>query len=422
MNADEVLRKRGEFVMPCLGHFYRRPPLFVRGEMQYLYDVDGNRYLDCQAGVSVINCGHCNAAIVERVCAQARTLQHVCNIYLTSPMAELAERLAAATPGALRKSFFCSTGTEANEGALLLAALYTRRPGIVALRSGLHGRTKLGMSVTGLAMWRTDPRPLSEVSFAPDPYCYRCPLALTYPECDLECANRVETLLAASAEGVGAFLAEPIMGNAGIIVPPPGYFRRVREILAAHGALLLVDEVQSGFARSGTMFAIEQHGVVPDIMSVAKALGNGVPISAFIATADVADVYTQPGASTLGGNPVSATAGLAVLDYLAANDLAAKARVRGAQLRDGLRGLARRHPCIGDVRGLGLMLGAELVKPNGEPDAARTDDVLEALMQRGFIVGKNGRARNVLAFQPPLVISAADIDALLTALDDVLRE
>ncbi len=423
LGPDAILEKKKNYIMPCLGHFYERPPQFVKGSMQYLFDSTGKKYLDCFAGVSVMNCGHANPDITRRICQQVETLQHVCNIYLTENFVQLAERLATVTPGKLQKSFFCSTGSEANEGAMLLATIYTQRSEFLALTGGLHGRTKLGMSVTGIGMWRTDPNPVGGIHFVPHPYCYRCPLEKKYPDCDLACADQVETVIKTATSGrLAALIAEPIQGNAGIVTPPPGYFIRLKEILDAHQTLLIIDEVQTGFARTGKMFAIEHYGVTPDIMTMAKALGNGVPISAFIATADIADRYTQPGASTLGGNPVSSTAALAVLDYIERHHLLENAAARGAQLADGLKDLQRRHPILGDIRGLGLMRGAEFVHANGSPAPAALDAALEKLKDRGILVGKNGLARNVMAFQPPLVITAADVDHLLNQLEDVLKE
>lgn len=421
LGAQGILDKKRKYIMPCLGHFYSEPPEFVRGQMQYLFDDSGKKYLDMYGGVSVINCGHCNPYITERVVAQVQTLQHVCNIYLTEHFVNLAERLAEVTPGDLQKSFFCSTGTEANEGSLLLASIYTRSSEFIALQNGLHGRTKLTMSLTGIGMWRTDPAPVGGIHFAPNPYCYRCPLGRKYPECDLECANKIETIIQTATSGKpAALIAEPIQGNAGIVVPPKNYFKRVREILNKYGALLIDDEVQTGFARTGKMFAIEHFDVVPDIMSVAKALGNGQPISAFISTAEIADTYTRPGASTLGGNPVSSTAGLAVLDYIAENDLMTNARERGQQLKAGLMSLQKKYPIIGDVRGIGLMIGAEFVHADKTPAAKELDAVLETLKDNGFIIGKGGVGRNVMAFQPPLVITEQNVDDVLNAIDLVL--
>ena len=423
LGSESILEKKKKYIMPCLGHFYEKPPQFVKGSMQYLFDSTGKKYLDFFAGVSVMNCGHANPDITQRICRQVETLQHVCNIYLTENFVRLAERLAAVTPGHLQKSFFCSTGSEANEGAMLLSTIYTQRSEFLALTGGLHGRTKLGMSVTGIGMWRTDPNPVGGIHFIPHPYCYRCPLGKKYPSCDLACANQAETIIATATSGrPAALIAEPIQGNAGIVTPPPGYFVRLKEILDAHQTLLIIDEVQTGFARTGKMFAIEHYSVAPDIMTMAKALGNGVPISAFIATADIANRYTQPGASTLGGNPVSSTAALAVLDYIESHRLKDNAAARGAQLADGLKDLQRRYPTLGDIRGLGLMRGAEFVRADGSPAPAALDTALEKLKDRGILVGKNGLARNVMAFQPPLVITADDVNHLLNQLEDVLKE
>ena len=415
IGAEGILSKKKKFIMPCLGHFYFNPPEFVRGEMQYLFDDAGKKYLDMYAGVSVINCGHCNPFITEKMIEQIKNLQHVCNIYLTENFVNLAERLAEITPGNLQKSFFCSTGTEANEGALLLASIYIKNSEFIALQNG--------MSLTGIGMWRTDPNPVGGINFAPNPYCYRCPLGKKYPECDLECANKIETIIQTATSGKpAALIAEPIQGNAGIVVPPKNYFKRVKEILDKYEVLLIIDEVQTGFARTGKMFAIENFDVVPDIMSVAKALGNGQPISAFISTAEIADTYTRPGASTLGGNPVSSAAGLAVLEYISEKNLMQNAKERGEQLQAGLKILQKKYPLIGDVRGIGLMIGAEFVHADKTPAAKELDNVLEILKDRGFIIGKGGVGRNVMAFQPPLVITEKNVDDVLNALDLALSE
>lgn len=423
LGPEQIIEKKKKYIMPCLGHFYQEPMQIVRGSMQYLYDSIGKEYLDCFAGVSVINCGHCNPEITAKICQQVQTLQHVCNIYLTENFVNLAEELAKITPGDLQKTFFCSTGTEANEGAALLASIYKKSSEFISLRNGLHGRTKLTMSLTGISMWRTDPNPVGGIHFAPNAYCYRCPLGKKYPECDCDCANAIEDLIKTSTSGnVAAFIAEPIQGNAGIVTPPKAYFKRVKEILDHHEILLIVDEVQTGFGRTGKMFAIENYDITPDIMTVAKALGNGTPISAFIATAKVADTYTRPGASTLGGNPVSTTAALATLDYIKKYDLIHNAAVRGKQLKDGLYQLQKKYPFIGDIRGLGLMVGAEIIKSDKSPDAEAVDKVLEAMKNRGFIIGKNGVDRNVIAFQPPLVITEQNINDMLNNLDSVMAK
>ena len=421
IGPEEVLRKKKEYMIPCVYHFFQEPMQLVRGSMQYLYDQNGKEYVDCFAGVSVVNCGHCNPEITKEICKQVETLQHTCTIYLTEPIVNLAESLAQVTPGELQKTFFCSSGTEANEGAALLATLHTGRQEFIALRQGLHGRTKLTMSLTGIGMWRTDPAPVGGIHFAPNAYCYRCPLGKRYPECNLACADDIENVIKFSTSGqVAAFFAEPIQGNGGIITPPAGYFQRVKEILDHYGILLVMDEVQTGFGRTGKWFACEHYGVKPDIMTMAKALGNGTPVGAFTATATVADSYTRPGASTLGGNPVTSTASLATLRYLKEHNLPERAAKLGAYLKKGLQELQQRHPTIGDVRGLGLMLGAEIVLPDGSAAGDWVDAIIEDLKNKGFLIGKNGPGRNVLAFQPPLVIEENDLSRLLDALDDSL--
>lgn len=371
----------------------------------------------------MVNAGHCNPEITERICEQVKTLQHVCNIYLTQPMLELAEKLAEITPGRLQKSFFCNSGTEANEGAVLTARLATGRSELLALQDGLSGRTFLTMSLTGLRFWRTDPNPAAGISFAPNANCYRCPLNLSYPACDLACAEEVRRVIETSTSGeVAAMIVEPIQGNAGIVTPPPEYFPRLKEILQEYGILLIADEVQSGFGRTGKWFAIENWGVEPEVMTMAKALGNGVPIGVFTTLPEIADHYTRPGASTLGGNPVSMTAGLATLDVIEKEGLIQNAATQGAYLREKLLELQDKHPLIGDVRGIGLMQGAELVKEGKEPAAEEVDRILEIMKNRGVIIGKNGRFRNVLAFQPPLIIDQDNVDEMITTLDQALTE
>jgi 4-aminobutyrate aminotransferase/(S)-3-amino-2-methylpropionate transaminase len=420
---EEIVKKKKEYIIPCLYHFYQEPVQMVKGEGQYLFDSTGRKYLDFFAGVSVINAGHCHPEITEHICRQVKTLQHVCNIYLTQPMLELAEKLAEITPGRLQKSFFCNSGTEANEGALLLAKIATGRSELLGLQDGLCGRTYLTMSLTGLRFWRTDSNPAGGISFVPNAYCYRCPLNLSYPACDIACAEQVRQVIETSTSGeVAALIIEPIQGNAGIVTPPPEYFPRLKEILDEYGALLIVDEVQSGFGRTGKWFAIENWDVEPDIMTMAKALGNGVPIGVFTALPEIADRYTRPGASTLGGNPVSMTAGLATLDVIEKEGLVQNAAKLGVYLREKLLELKDKHPLIGDVRGIGLMQGAELVKNGKEPAFEEVDRILEIMKNNGIIIGKNGRLRNVLAFQPPLVINKNNVDEMISNLDKALTE
>lgn len=404
-DANEVLEMRREYLMPCLGYFYKEPPLFVKGEMQYLYDDKGKKYLDFFAGVSVMNCGHSNPAIIDRVTEQLHTLQHVTNVYLTEPIVKLAKTLAEKLPGDLHNSFFCMSGSEANEGALLLARIYTGKRKFIALQNSLHGRTNLTMSATAIPMWRADP-------FLPDDFYF----ISHEPEITLW---ELEKVLEKDSD-IAAFIFEPIQGNGGIITPPDWYFKEIRNLLKKYGVLMICDEVQTGFARTGKLFAIEHYDVVPDILTMSKALGNGIPIAAFSATKEIAAKFMQPSASTLGGNPVACSAALAVLDYIEKQDLCSQAEKLGKLLLEKLLVLKEKYPVIREVRGKGLMLGAELMSGDNKPLPEETDRVLEMLKEDGIILGKNGLYRNVLAFQPPLVISEEDVNYLIERLDAAL--
>ncbi|WP_436836499.1 aspartate aminotransferase family protein [Paenibacillus tritici] len=418
IGREAVAAKRKQYFYPCTAHFYRDAPQLVRGSMQYVYDENGKEYTDFFAGVSVVACGHCNPAITSRTIEQLQQLQHTSTVYLTQPNVELAERLEGLLPGALRRTFFVNSGSEANEGALLLARMHTGRKGFIALEAGLHGRTNLTMSVTGLQMWRTDAYLDEDVTFIQRPY---------HPEMTLEeaAAQSIESLKAVLAEKgdtIAAMIVEPIQGNGGMIMPALSYFREVKALLEPYGILLIDDEIQTGYGRTGAMFAMEHYGIVPDIISMAKALGNGVPVAAFSTTDEIAASLNKPSASTFGGNPVSAATALAVLDYIRDERLPERAAELGGRLKAGLLLLHERYPAvITDVRGTGFMLGAELAGSETEDAAVRTDHVLEEMKDRGYLIGKNGIGRNVLAFQPPLVVTAENIDAMLAALNEVLQ-
>ncbi|MCH1639578.1 aspartate aminotransferase family protein [Paenibacillus timonensis] len=421
IGPEQVLKKREQYFYPCTSHFYRNPPQLVKGGMQYLFGHDGKRYTDFFAGVSVVASGHCNPEIAERTAEQLRTLQHTCTIYLTQPNVDLAERLAGVLPGGLRRTFFVNSGSEANEGALLLARMHTGRRGFLALEQGLHGRTYLTMSVTGLQMWRTDPQLAqdTDVTFIPRPY----ERGLSADEAARRSLAALEAALAEKGDTIAAMIAEPIQGNAGIVAPADWYFAEVKRLLEQHGVLLIADEIQTGFGRTGRMFAMDRYGVTPDILTMAKALGSGIPVAGFATTDEIAASLNRPSASTFGGNPVSSVTALAVLDYIEAHRLPERAERLGELLRGGLTRLAARFPQhVSEVRGAGLMLGAELCAEEPERGAKLTDDVLEAMLDRGYIIGKNGVNRNVLAFQPPLVIAEDDVRGMLDALEAVLAE
>lgn len=419
LQPEAVIEKKKAYLCPpSWGQFYKTPPHMVKGEMQYLFDHTGKRYVDFFAGVSVMNCGHCNPEILEATIGQMQTLQHTSIIYLTEQMPLLAEKLSKVLPGKLKRSFFCCTGSEANETAITMAKMHTGKDELIALSSGLHGRTFMTMSATAIPMWRIDPSLAETVHFVPHPW----ESGKSLEEAAELSLQAIEEVIKARAGKIAALLIEPIQGNGGIIMPTGDYFKRLKALLEAHQILMIVDEVQTGFARTGKMFAIEHFGVEPDIMTVAKALGNGMPISAACTTDEIAMSFNKPSASTLGGNPVCAVTAVAVLDYIEKHHLCERATRLGDQLKQGLLRLKEKYDWLYEVRGTGLMLGLEVSTPQGEPLPDRVDHILEGLLQRGFIVGKNGLHRNVLAFQPPLVIEKEDVEALLTAMEETLSE
>jgi 4-aminobutyrate aminotransferase-like enzyme len=416
IGPKEILKKRQEYFYPATSCFYKEPPQIVGGSMQYLFDSDDKRYVDFYAGVSVLNCGHCNPEILKDTLEQLGKMQHTTTLYLTQPMVELAEKLAEILPGDIRRTFFCVTGSEANEGAMALARLYTKKPGYIALKGSLHGRTHLTLSVTGIPMWRLDDNLVKEdIYFIDRPYSPE----LRPEEAMENSLKQLEEVLQHHGDRISAMLIEPIQGNGGIIMYPRDYVKRAKELLEKHNVLLIVDEVQTGYGRTGKMFAIEHYDVVPDIIVTAKALGNGIPISTFSTTDEIAQAFNRPSASTFGGNPVAAQTALSVLNYIEKHNLPSRAKELGDYLKQKLEELS--SPFIQEVRGCGLMLGLQLQSVDNELSSPEiTDMIMEEMKERGFLLGKNGLNRDVIAFQPPLVITKEDIDAMIENLAEVL--
>ena len=387
---------------------------------------DGKVYTDLFAGISVVNAGHCNSEVTAAAKAQMDKLVHACTyVYHLPPVADLAEKLAEITPGRLQKSFFGSGGAEANEGGMRLAKQFTGRNEFIALQGSFHGRSVGTLSITGNCGRKRRGGPyLPGCSFLPAPTCYRCPFAMSYPACDLHCAKELERHIQyQTSDNVAAFVAEGAMGEGGIIIPPQGWYKAIKEILDKHGILLFVDEVQSGFGRTGKMFAIEHHGVEPDIMTLAKGIADGFPLSAFIAREEIADSF-RPGdhLSTFGGNPVSCAAALANIAYFEREKLCEQSAKKGAVLLAALKELQGTQPLIGDVRGLGLMVGVELVRDAKKtPATEATEKVRAAMRERGFLIGAGGTYGNVLRWQPPLIIEAEDLQKAVAALAESLK-
>ncbi|MTI46258.1 MAG: aspartate aminotransferase family protein [Firmicutes bacterium] len=418
IGPKNIIEKRKEYLFPSTVNFYKEPPQIVRGLMQYLFDENNKKYIDFFAGVSVMNCGHSNPKILEDTIQQLSNLQHTTIIYLTQPMVILAEKLSELFPGDIKRTFFCVTGSEANEGAMALARLYTKKSGFIALNGGLHGRTHLTLSVTGIPMWRLDDNLVKEnIFFIDRPYSDN----LSYEEAMNNSLEQLEMILKEHGHNISAMLIEPIQGNGGIIKYPEGYLNKVKKLLESYNVLLIADEVQTGYGRTGKMFCIEHYDIVPDIIVTAKALGNGIPISTFSTTDEIAKAFTKPSASTFGGNPVAAQTALSVLNYIDKNNLVNKAKDLGEYLKEKSEQL--QFPFIKEVRGCGLMLGLQIKSFNLSLSSADiVDTTLEKMKDRGFIIGKNGLNRDVLAFQPPLVISREDIDNMIANLEEVFKE
>jgi 4-aminobutyrate aminotransferase len=396
----------------------------ARAKNQYLWDADGNQYLDFFGGIVTVSVGHCNDQVNAKVHRQIDTLQHVSTLFANEPQAALARKIASLTPGGqLTKSFFTSSGTEANETAILTARCYTGNTEIVALRHSYHGRSSMGMALTGVGSWRLGP-PQAGVVHAHNAYCYRCPFGLKYPDCEVRCAGDIEELIRSSTSGrIAGFIAEPIQGVGGFITPPKEYFRIVEKVVRNYGGIFISDEVQTGWGRTGgKWFGIEQYGVVPDIITSAKGLANGSPIGLTVAKPEVADAVKGLTISTFGGNPVTATAAKAVIDFIEEQDLLINCTKTGAYLHGRLTELKDKHEIVGDVRGMGLMAALELVtdRRRKTPAPAETALALEAARENRIILGKGGMYGNVLRISPPMNVGPGDVDQFIRLLDKSL--
>ncbi|HEY3306629.1 MAG TPA: aspartate aminotransferase family protein [Candidatus Binatia bacterium] len=419
MNKQDIIDKHGKYLFSCVANYYEEPLVVDHAKGTYVYDTEGKEYLDFFGGIVTISVGHCNEKVTDAMQKQSAKLQHISTLYPNEPHVRLAEKLAQITPGKLQKSFFTNSGTEANETAVLLAELHTKCQDVIALRHGYSGRSHLAMSLTGHAAWRLTPTSTPGVHHIPNAYCYRCPFGLTYPSCDLKCAKDLEEAIrSVTSSRLAAFIAEPIQGIGGFITPPKEYFSEIVAIVHKYGGLFICDEVQTAWGRTGgKMFGIEHWGVEPDIMTFAKGMANGAPIGATIAAPEVADSMKGMSISTFGGNPVTSAAALATIEVIEEENLVENARLMGQRLRYGLSGLQKKYPVIGDVRGMGLMQGLELVGENKQPQPEAGKRLFEATKTNGLLIGKGGLAGNVIRITPPLNVTADQIDQALKRLD-----
>ncbi|HTJ87316.1 MAG TPA: aspartate aminotransferase family protein [Terriglobales bacterium] len=392
-----------------------------------VWDETGREYLDCFSGISVVNAGHNNPKVVAAAKAQMDKLIHCASyIYHTKPVADLAEKFAKIAPRGLTKSFFANSGAEAIEGAMKLARLYSGKHEFIALQTSFHGRTWGTLSITGNQGRKKRGGPYAPgIAFAPAPYVYRSLWPNDPEQCARHCAKCLDDVIRYETSGdVAAFIAEPVLGEGGIVVPPKNYFREIKKVLDQHGILFIADEVQSGFGRTGKMFAVEHYGVDPDILVTAKGIADGFPLSAFTTRPEIAGAYKAGDhLSTFGGNPVACAASLANIEFMLEENLPAKAKETGEYAMKRLRDLQKENPIIGEVRGLGLMIGVELVRDekltpaNTEAEATR-----DSLLKQGVLVGVGGVYGNVVRFQPPLIITKQQIDRAVAAFATALTE
>lgn len=422
--ARALIEADGQFVSPSYTRDY--PLVIARGEGAIVEDVDGNRFLDCTAGIAVTSTGHSHPDVVAAIVEQAGRFLHMSGTdFYYEPQVRLAERLAALVPieGAVR-SFFSNSGAEANEAAIKLARYATGRPFILAFLGSFHGRTLGALSLTASkAVQRKGFGPTAPGVFhAPYADCYRCPLGLRPSSCQAECLGVLEDQVLVhlvSPDDVAAVVVEPIQGEGGYLVPPAQFHQRLQALCRQHGILIVADEVQSGMGRTGRMFACEHFGLVPDVVTMAKGIASGMPLGVTSARAEVMAWPPGAHASTFGGNPVSCAAALATIELLTTS-LVENAAAVGAHLMAGLTDLAARHPLIGDVRGKGLMIGIELVRDRQTKERATTErhEVVQAAFARGLLV--LGAGRNAVRLAPPLVLTTAQADIALGILDEAL--
>ena len=425
-SKQEVIALRKQFVNPAIFTYYKEPLMIVEGHMQYLYDETGRRYLDGFGGIVTVSVGHCHPKIVAAVNRQNEILQHTTTIYLNPCIAEYARDLAARMPGDLKVCYFTNSGSEANDLAILMARAFTGNFDVLALRNGYHGGSMQTMGLTSHHTWKFNVPHSFGVHHAQCPDRLRGPWGYDDPQAGPKYAADVQNLIEFGTPGrVAAFIAESIQGVGGAVVFPDGYLKAAYDHVRKAGGLCIADEVQAGFGRTGSRFwGFETQGVVPDIVTMAKGIGNGAALAAVVTTPAIAQALTSRiHFNTFGGNPVACTQGRAVLQVIDEDGIQANAATIGARLKAGFDDLARRHDLIGDVRGLGLMLGIELVQDHAGKAPAKEEcvRVFERCRELGLLIGKGGLHGNVLRIKPPMCLTAADADFMLEVLDAAFR-
>jgi 4-aminobutyrate aminotransferase len=423
LDIDIYSTRRRKALQGCYPNLF--PTAFVEGRGTKLKGLDGKEYTDFFAGIAVNNTGYCHPKVVKAIQEQAGRLGHA--LWHNLPVVDLADEVLSVTPKNLGKVYFCNSGNEAVEAVVKLSkkfAISKGRPGshVVVLDHAFHGRGGTTLSLTGESTykrWMGGFANYPGVIQAPSPYCYRCKLDPS--SCDLDCANKIDDLLNYhhGPENIACVMIEPVLGEGGVIVPPDGYLKKVAKICSDAGVLFAADEVQTGFGRTGKMFACEHEGILPDIMSLGKALGGGLPLAGTVTTDSVDSAWAAGDhATTFSANPICCAAGLASIMAIKEEGLISNAQRIGLRLINGLKDIAEKAPRVGDVRGRGLMIGIELVEDKATKRAAReaANKIKDDLFKKGLIVGTGGIRKNVVRILPPLVINDEDADILLEAM------
>jgi len=422
-SADEVLALRKQFMNPGIFLYYKKPLMVVEGSMQYVWDETGRRYLDALGGIVTVSVGHCHPKVVAAGNRQSEVYQHSTTIYLHPNVAQYAAKLASKMPGDLKACYFVNSGSEANDLALLMARAYTQNFDIISLRNAYHGGNASGMGVTAHSTWKYNVPHSFGVHHALAPYPYRGPFGYDDAEAGKKYADDVKQVIDYTTPGkVAGFIAESIQGVGGFVEFPQGYLKQTYEHVRAAGGVCIADEVQTGFGRTGTHFwGFETQGVIPDIVTMAKGIGNGCPLAAVVTTHKIAQSLTgKVHFNTFGGNPVVSAMGHAVLDVIEQDNLQANALRLGQHLQAGLAKLKAKHSIIGDVRGQGLMVGIEMVKDRTtkQPASAECAQMLETTRELGLLIGKGGLWGQTIRIAPPMCLTLADADFMLEVLDE----
>ena len=420
----DLLARHNEVLPSWLALYYKEPIALVDGEGRRVIDAEGNKYLDFFGGILTTMSGYKIPEVVEAIREQANKMLHTSTLYLIESQIELAEKIAGLSGIPDAKVFFTNSGTEANDTALMMATQFRKSNQIIAVRGSYHGKSHSTVAITGQRSWSATQLTPFHTVYVHGPYKYRSPFG-HLPDSDFitACADDLRNLIEVAVSGdIAAMIVEPIQGVGGFATPPDGFFGAMKEIIDGQGGLFISDEVQTGWGRTGEHFwGYQAHGITPDLITFAKGLGNGLAIAGVVGRADVIDCLSANSISTFGGNPLSTAGALANLEYLLSNDLQTNAYKVGQRLKSGIVDIQSRYPMIGEVRGKGLMIGVEFVKPGGkEPDPATTADVMEAAKANGLLIGKGGLYGNTLRIAPPLSLTEEEADEGIDLLESAI--